>query len=148
MAFLMMAVPASAVEWRGLARVIDGDTIVVAGARLRLISIDAPEGKQVCHRLDRSFYDCGFEATQALDRLIESNEVQCKGDKVDRYGRPLVVCRANGTILNAEMVRQGWAVAYLGREFENEENEARLAKRGLWSGSFQRPADWRAEHRP
>lgn len=32
----------------GLARVIDGDTIVIAGERIRLHGIDAPEMKQTC----------------------------------------------------------------------------------------------------
>jgi endonuclease YncB( thermonuclease family) len=34
----------------GQARVIDGDTLVIAGQHIRLDGIDAPETKQVCKR--------------------------------------------------------------------------------------------------
>jgi len=38
----------------GPARVIDGDTIIVAGEHVRLEGIDAPERKQTCQRNGRS----------------------------------------------------------------------------------------------
>lgn len=140
------AAEAHAEEWRGPARVVDGDTVMVNGARLRLIAMDAPEGAQNCQASDLRAYDCGREATRELERLIAGHEVTCAGEKRDRYGRVLVVCRIGDLNLNAEMVRSGWAVTYLGHDFDREEAEARAAKRGLWAGSFQRPADWRREH--
>lgn len=136
---------AQAEEWRGAARVVDGDTLAIGDARLRLIAIDAPEGAQTCQNAQQREYDCGREATRKLERLIGGREVNCSGDKRDRYGRALVVCLANGANLNAEMVRSGWAVTYLGRDFEQQEAEARQARRGLWAGEFQRPEDWRRQ---
>lgn len=136
---------AQAEDWRGAARVVDGDTLAIGDARLRLIAIDAPEGAQTCRDAQQREYDCGREATRELERLIGGQEVSCSGEKRDRYGRALVVCSVGGVNLNAEMVRSGWAVAYLGPNFERQEAEARQAGRGLWAGEFQRPEDWRRQ---
>lgn len=145
--FLMaVSTAAHAETWLGAARVVDGDTLVIGDARLRLISIDAPEGAQTCRDAQQREYDCGREATRELERLIGRREVSCSGEKRDRYGRALVICLAGAVNLNAELVRSGWAVTYLGRDFEGEEAEARKARRGMWSGEFQRPADWRRDH--
>ena len=54
--------PASPV---GPARVIDGDTIDVAGVRVRLHGIDAPERAQTC-RADGRAWPCGRQAARAL----------------------------------------------------------------------------------
>ena len=45
----------------GLPRVVDGDTLVMDGKRIRLAGIDAPELRQVCQRKDRD-WPCGTEA--------------------------------------------------------------------------------------
>jgi endonuclease YncB( thermonuclease family) len=50
--------------------------------------------------------------------------------------------------LNAEMVKQGWAIAYLrySRAFIQLEDAARTQKLGLWAGEFQKPWDYRRHH--
>ncbi len=48
----------------------------------------------------------------ALRTLIGSQPVRCEGDKKDKYNRVLAVCYAGNINLNAEIVRQGWALAY------------------------------------
>ncbi len=51
-AFLLTLLPTLALaDVTGPARVIDGDTIEVAGERIRLHGIDAPESGQRCRRL-------------------------------------------------------------------------------------------------
>ena len=49
----------------GIARVIDGDTLAISGARIRLHGIDAPESRQLCQK-DGQSYRCGQQATVAL----------------------------------------------------------------------------------
>jgi endonuclease YncB( thermonuclease family) len=51
--------------------------------------------------------------------------------------------------LQAEMVKSGMAVAYLkySDRYEQEQNFARKAKAGMWSGEFQEPETWRRENR-
>ncbi len=56
----------------GPARVIDGDTLEVAGQRIRLHGIDAPEGRQTCRR-DAVTWLCGAEAARVL-RLSGSKQ--------------------------------------------------------------------------
>ena len=60
----------------GPTRVVDGDTLIVAGQRVRLQGIDAPERQQTCRRAGTR-YPCGAEATQALRRRIGRGTVVC-----------------------------------------------------------------------
>jgi hypothetical protein len=76
--------------------------------------------------------------------------VICEEEDRDRYGRVVSVCTSNGRSINAELIRQGWAIEYKqysdGRFF-SQEQEARDAKRGLWAGRFVKPWDWRRGER-
>jgi endonuclease YncB( thermonuclease family) len=53
----------------GIASVIDGDTLLVGGTRVRLDGIDAPEGRQICKKSHRP-WSCGQAARVALERLV------------------------------------------------------------------------------
>ncbi len=48
----------------GIAKVIDGDTIVIKGKKIRLFGIDAPEMKQICFNELNNPYPCGREAKE------------------------------------------------------------------------------------
>ena len=128
----------------GRARVIDGDTIDVAGQRIRLHGIDAPEKAQTC-RIEVVPWACGIAAWGELVQLVAGRDVSCETRDVDRYGRAVAVCTANGNDINAAMVAQGWALAY--RQFSNDyvgqEGEAHDARLGMWRGEFVAPWDWR-----
>ncbi|MFI0846264.1 thermonuclease family protein [Mesorhizobium sp. IMUNJ 23232] len=127
----------------GVAIVNDGDTITIAGEKIRLRGIDAPEYSQTCLRAGIK-YACGREAREALRKLIGAKPVACAGWQRDRYGRLLGDCKAGSTDLNRSLVEQGWAVAFGG--FEAEELAAQRAGRGLWAGEFERPRQWRETH--
>ena len=47
------------------------------------------------------------------------------------------------------MVRAGWALVFTkhSSDYAAEEDEARQEKRGLWSGTFDTPWEWRAKRR-
>lgn len=127
----------------GIARIADGDSLELAGERIRLRGIDAPELRQTCRRAGVD-YGCGREAREALTVLVAGRDISCEGWERDRYGRLLAVCSAGATELNGELVAQGWAVSY--GDYAQEEAEARAGRRGLWAGEFERPRDWRVSH--
>lgn len=128
----------------GAVRVADGDSLEVAGERVRLEGIDAPELHQDCGEGTKT-WPCGAKARAALEAAVARGEVSCRPVDEDRYGRAVSVCTVDGADIGAEMVRQGWAVA-LGLAYRSEERAARAAGTGIWSGPFERPADWRARH--
>ncbi|HJU33399.1 MAG TPA: thermonuclease family protein [Hyphomicrobiaceae bacterium] len=130
-------------EVSGWSHVIDGDSLQVAGREVRLVGIDAPEGRQTCRR-DGVDWNCGNAARIELRRLIGNRRVTCRYRERDRYDRLLALCEANGRSLNAAMVSAGYAVD--DGQFANEEAGARAERRGLWAGDFERPRDWRRRH--
>ena len=138
----------SAVAQTGPARVVDGDTIDVAGTRVRLWGIDAPESRQSCVAAE-IVYACGQRATEHLLALVANGEVRCEPRTRDRYGRTVALCRVDGRDLGAAMVRDGWALAFVrySGDYVAQEREAKEAKRGLWAGSFTPPWGWREERR-
>ena len=102
--------PANA-DVTGAARVVDGDTIVIVGERIRLHGIDAPELKQTCKTRKLKDQQCGLLAKQALEKLIRGQDVVCKGKKRDRYKRLIAVCYVGPFNVNEQMVTDGWALA-------------------------------------
>ncbi|MBI1385785.1 MAG: thermonuclease family protein [Rhizobiales bacterium] len=128
----------------GRARLVDGDSFHIARHEVRLVGIDAPEGRQLCERDGRD-WACGEASREALERFIAGRDVECRIEKRDQHGRLLGVCRVGGTEINRWQVEEGWAVAF-GR-YRDAEARARTARRGIWVGTFRRPSEWRAEER-
>ena len=147
---MTLAIPASPIETAASSnvRIIDGDTIVVDGEHMRLFGIDAPEKGQIC-TMNGQPQRCGPMATEALRRFIGNGPVTCERRSNDRYGRTVAVCSAAGRDLGREMVHSGWAIAFVrySNEYVEDENRARVSRRGLWEGQFERPEQWRAERR-
>lgn len=124
----------------GKAQAVDGDSLKLAGRRVRLYGIDAPELGQTCEKAGGTT-PCGRRAHAELKFLVSGKHVECESFGFDRYDRTLAKCRTGETDLGAVMVRAGWAIAYGG--YRDEERAARRAKTGIWSGEFIEPADWR-----
>jgi len=127
----------------GSVYVIDGDTVILNKAHIRLLGIDAPEMEQTC-RIEGSDYACGRDARNALKNRIGKAAIRCEKEGFDKYGRDLGRCYLGDTDLNQWMVEQGWAVSY--GDYRSAEASARREKRGIWAGSFEMPFQWRREH--
>ncbi len=129
----------------GKPRVIDGDTIEIAGTRIRLSGIDAPESKQTCVDEVGMHWQCGKASTFTLLNIIGNHWINCKGEKQDRYNRLIATCFIGPFDLNAMLVLKGSALAYrkYSTLYVSEETEAKLKKVGLWRGRFVPPWEWR-----
>ncbi len=132
-------------HFSGIVHVTDGDTIRVDNARVRIQGIDAPEKAQTCERSDSATYACGYEATAYLRLMAEGRVVNCVAQAIDKYHRTVASCAVDGKDLGSEMVHSGHAVAFRRYTsiYDAQEMQARNARRGLWSGTFTSPSDYR-----
>jgi micrococcal nuclease len=120
-------------------RVADGDTVRVRidggrEERVRYIGIDTPEVTS-----GECFAD---EATAFNERLVAGREVRLElgAEERDRYGRLLAYVYAEDVLVNAELLRKGYAqpltvppnVRFAGR-FKRLARDARREGRGLWA---------------
>ncbi|MEM3154727.1 MAG: thermonuclease family protein [Candidatus Woesearchaeota archaeon] len=110
--------------------IIDGDTFVLNnGDTIRLAGIDAPEKSDLHY--DRAAYE--------LQRRIAGRQLVLEGNEEDRYGRKLKHVFAEGTNVNVELVKEGWARAYLHENskyqalLDKAQEEARTARKGIWN---------------
>ena len=141
---LVIALPAwsAPATFEGMVeRVVDGDTIHVRlGTRVekvRYIGINTPE----VHHPTKGEEPGGREAAEVNRRLIEGKTVRLELDvrERDRYGRLLAYVWVGDVMVNAELVRLGYAqvmtvppnVRYQ-QLFLKLQREAREAGRGLW----------------
>lgn len=141
---ILTAVPALAQSITGQAQVIDGDSLVVAGHRIRLIGIDAPELSQTCSTQGTD-WTCGERAKRILEELVRDQSVHCRIQGFDQYERSLAVCSTDFLSLNEAMLELGWALAYTQFSTDYLEAQSRAKDRvaGIWASTFTPP--W--EHR-
>ena len=59
-------------------KVVDGDSLEIDGARIRLDGIDAPEFFQVCEDKNAKKYDCGQDSAAYLRNLIGTQTPRCE----------------------------------------------------------------------
>jgi endonuclease YncB( thermonuclease family) len=130
---------------KGLATVIDGDTIEIRGMRIRLFGIDAPEDGQFCTRGGRPWL-CGSEAALQLDSFVKHFEVICDAQDRDRYGRLVAICRTSRGDIGEWIVSKGLALdwpRYSSGRYAKNQDMAKSQKLGMWAGDFVAPWDFR-----
>ena len=142
-----------------ITRIADGDTVTVSDGtsqkKIRFCGIDAPEKSQ----------PLGAESKATLEKLlkgVDAQNVQIDEVERDRYGRSVSEVfiaheseADSDKFVNAEMVRAGMAYVY--RQYlkscpnasalELAEEEAKRSRRGVWSGNYQTPWDYRRSRR-
>jgi len=142
---LLAASPARADVLARVVSVHDGDTLTVLVDRkqvkVRLTDIDAPElGQPFGKNSRQSLAELCFGKTASLD---------VRGQ--DRYKRTIARVTCDGLDANAEQVRRGYAWTYTryapkGSPLFAIQDEARAARRGLWSATLPvEPWNWRRD---
>ena len=125
-------------------KIVDGDTIVLNGEKIRFSGIDTPELKQTCMNGDQKVF-CGMFAKMLLIKKIGNEMPECIKEGKDAYKRTLAECFINGESLSAFLVKSGYAFAYrkYSKKFIKEEEFAKENKLGMWSMKFEYPWDYR-----
>ena len=79
--------------------------------------------------------------------MVENRSVSCEPRGLDKYGRTLAVCFVDGKDINAQMVRQGhaWAFVKYSQSYVKEEAQARAESLGIWQAESQPAWDYRAK---
>ena len=118
----------------GRAHVSDGDDIEVGGYTIRLAGIDAPEHKQMATDRDGRPIDQGKMAKDALFTMVHGEKVRVIIAKRKRtYKRLIGTVYLGKRDICREMVREGFAYSAYGEQYQQEEEEARQEKRGIWA---------------
>ena len=143
----LMAVGTANADFTGeVVGVTDGDTVTVLRDRepvkVRLTEIDAPERKQ----------PFGQRSRQHLADLVFRKEVLVVEHGKDRYGRTLGRLKLGAVDANEEQIRSGMAWVYdkyvVDRSLFGLQDEAKLARRGLWADPEPVPPwEWRQARR-
>jgi endonuclease YncB( thermonuclease family) len=138
---LLAAGPAAAQEVvTGAVKVVDADIVMVDKQRVILWGVDAPERTQKC-KVGSLEWACYEAARRGLGEIIASGEASCTliDEKPDQFNRRHGVCISAGKDVGGELVRLGYARAYVEQvpDYLPQEEEAKGAKAGI----FQDGAD-------
>jgi endonuclease YncB( thermonuclease family) len=146
---LLLPAIAQAADVTGVAKVREGDTIVIGTSRIRLAAIDAPSVDQLCLNNSGERWTCGVAARDELIKHADNKTWTCHVGAADRRGRLLGRCEVDGEDIQKWIVTNGWALSYVrfSHEYDADEKAAREAKAGMWQGAFIAPWDWRIRNK-
>lgn len=134
----------------GVPIVLDASTLIVHGERVTLWGIETLAPDQQCWQNDTP-WGCGEQSIMTLRHMVTGRSVTCEIEQ-EAVENTLATARCyrqkagHKVDLSAYMIMQGLGMdwpAVSGGAYFDEENEAQIEKRGIWSGRFQTAKDWR-----
>ena len=134
----------------GPASVVAADVLRIGDRKVRLEGIEPPDANQRCLRPGARpggrTWPCGQDAREALQRLVQGQQVTCKVGGKDKAGGGIGRCRVKDADVGEMLVKGGYAFADVGSvsSYRKAEDAAKASKSGLWNSSDpERPAVWR-----
>jgi len=114
----------------GKASIIDGDTIIIKGEKIRFAGIDTPERNKVGHEFSK----------KKLKQKIGNNVVVCiREPNLDPWGRTVAECFIGYDSISSYMVKNGYAcdyIKYSKKKYAKEQLYAKSKKLGIWNMNF------------
>jgi len=140
-------------------KVTDGDSIHITTPertilKVRLYGIDAPETAKINKRTGRvniPGQPYGKESWKVLRGKVMGKQVRLVILDIDKHRRMVCMVWLDSRNINLEMVREGYAEAFVEylkepyrEQFMSAQQEAQAEKRGIWSlPNYERPRDFR-----
>jgi endonuclease YncB( thermonuclease family) len=140
-------------------KIVDGDTVHLTTPeqtklKIRLYGIDAPETDKSNNKtgqINKPGQPYGEESMNALANKIMGKKVKVDILDIDKYRRMVCMIYLDDRNINLEMIRDGYAEAFVEylkppyrEEFLAAEREAQSARKGIWSlPDYERPRVYR-----
>ena len=140
-------------------KVSDGDTIQITTPeqtklKVRLYGIDAPETPKINRQsgqVHQPGQPYGEESWKALKYKIMGKQVKLEILDIDKYRRMVCMVWLDDRNINLEMIREGYAEAFVEylkppyrAQFLEAEREAKSTMLGIWAlPDYERPRDYR-----
>ena len=114
----------------GKASIIDGDTIIIKGEKIRFAGIDTPERNRIGHEFSK----------KKLKQKIGNHIVVCiREPNLDPWGRTVAECFIGYDSISSYMVKNGYAcdyVKYSRKKYAKEQLHAKSKNLGIWKMNF------------
>ena len=115
---------------KGIATIIDGDTIKINEEKIRFGGIDTPERGEVGHQFSK----------EKLKKKIDKKIIICVREKnKDYWKRTVAECFIKDESISSFMVINGYAcdyVKYSKKKYAKEQEYAKTNKLGIWKMKF------------
>lgn len=116
----------------------DGLTFSAGSIAIRLEGLDGPSARTTCRDGNGHPWACGLQARAALNNALRARKAVCTPGDASTDGVPQAVCTVDGRDIRRKLVAEGWArpVGADAESYEQAQEEARAAGRGLWNGGW------------
>jgi endonuclease YncB( thermonuclease family) len=144
-----VALAQDAREFSGSAAFLPSGDLMVEGREVTLWGIDRLTPDQQCWHEERA-WDCGEESMMTLRHHLADRPVRCAVKSDSGGGKVIAQCFSKEGGKEEDVARymviEGWARDNADESdglYADDQDHARLKRRGIWTSRFQTAEDWR-----